>query len=487
MAPRTRREVIKDGKIVEEFGTKNTNPYPLKNENIAGFSGVKDNTYANVIRRDGTIEVYRQDLVGQTLVGSYSPSSIPRSNGDGVWTHNPLAYPLTPFLGVVDKSEEEYFSNVETHRTVMRQAAKVVEKDLSAIKNDQNEIVYGSFSRLPLVNNIVFGYELSEEDLNSRVVQDSRDTLAGTVEIGEIPTINIEGKGRAEYGNYYYPLALATDDTGQDRIKFSMRVPSGTQVDSRLFASQKVFQRKLSNIIGSVTLPIQPVISDRNTVDFAGLTLNAVDAALAGTAYSLADSENVEQLFERGGAALRGVQQALLNADTGVQEGLKVFLAQQAAGVQGLLSRTTGAVLNPNLELLFRGPQLRPFSFSFTLSPRNREEAIQTRNIIRFFKQGMSVKTTASNIFLKSPNVFDINYQTFDGKGKQITHPSINLIKTCALVDCGVEYTPDGSYMTFNDPERTMTSYKINLQFSELDPVYDTDYDVHPEENFIGF
>ena len=192
-------------------------------------------------------------------------------------------------------------------------------------------------------------------------------------------------------------------------------------------------------------------------------------------------------MFERGGAALRGVQQALLNADTGVQEGLKVFLAQQAAGVQGLLSRTTGAVLNPNLELLFRGPQLRPFSFSFTLSPRNREEAIQTRNIIRFFKQGMSVKTTASNIFLKSPNVFDINYQTFDGEGKQITHPSINLIKTCALVDCGVEYTPDGSYMTFNDPERTMTSYKINLQFSELDPVYDTDYDVHPEENFIGF
>ena len=480
MAPR--REVIKDGKIVEEFGTKNTNAYPLKNENIAGFSGVKNNTYANVIKRDGTIEVYRQDLVGETLVGSYSP--------DGVWTHNPLAYPLTPFLGVVDKSEEEYFSSSETRKEVRGHAAEVVEKDILAIKNDQNEIVYGTESRSPLVQNIVFGTELSEEDLNSLVVQDSRDTLAGTVEVGEIPTINIEGIGRRpnDYGNYYYPLALAKDDTGQDRIKFLMRVPSGTQVDSELFKNQKVFQRKLStNIIGSVTLPIQPIISDRNTVDFSGLTLNAVDAALAGAAYRLADSANVEELFKRGGAALRGVQETLLNADTGVQEGLKVFLAQQAAGVQGLLSRTTGAVLNPNLELLFRGPQLRPFSFSFTLSPRNRDEAVATRNIIRFFKQGMSVKTTASNVFLKSPHVFDIKYQTFDGEGKQITHPSINLIKTCALVDCGVEYTPDGSYMTFNDEERTMTSYKINLQFSELDPVYDKDYNDYPEENFIGF
>lgn len=478
MAPRTEIKNA-DGEVVEEFGSKTTNKFEPKDNTRPGFSGVKGERYAPVIKSDGTIEIYRQGLVFQTLVGSYSP--------DGVWEHNPAAQSVNDITLETDTREEEYFSNLVTRKEIKNQAKIVVNNSLAQIKNTDGSDLYGPLARPPLVNNIVDGTALSDEDLSELQTEDSRNTLAGSVEVGEIPTINIEGKGRPEYGNYYYPLALATDDTGQDRIKFSMRVPSGTQVDSQLFASQKVFQRKLSDIIGSVTLPIQPVISDRNTVDFAGLTLNAVDAALAGTAYSLADSENVEQLFERGGAALRGVQQTLLNAETGVQEGLKVFLAQQAAGVQGLLSRTTGAVLNPNLELLFRGPQLRPFSFSFTLSPRNREEAIQTRNIIRFFKQGMSVKTTASNIFLKSPNVFDINYQTFDGEGKQITHPSINLIKTCALVDCGVEYTPDGSYMTFNDPERTMTSYKINLQFSELDPVYDKDYNDYPEENFIGF
>ena len=476
MAPKI-KALDANGNVITQFGGTEENFFFTK-PGRPGYSDTDTNRYTTIVKNDGTREVYSREratslptIPGPALkIGSYSP--------DGTFTKT----------GNTSAGELEYFNNSESRKEIKNHAIIVVRKDLSDIEvGDPPTQRYSTQEREYMSQNIVDDTNFDPDYLEALGQEADRTTLAGTVEIEELPTINIKGEGRPDYGNYYYPLALAKDNTGQDRIKFSMRVPSGTQVDTNLFASQKVFQRKLSDIIGSVTLPIQPVISDSNTVDFAGLTLNAVDAAVAGAAYNLASSADVEELFERGGAALRGVQQTLLNADTGVQEGLKVFLAQQAAGVQGLLSRTTGAVLNPNLELLFRGPQLRPFSFSFTLSPRNREEAIQTRNIIRFFKQGMSVKTTASNVFLKSPNVFDINYQTFDGEGNQITHPSINLIKTCALVDCGVEYTPDGSYMTFNDPERTMTSYRINLQFSELDPVYDTDYDAHPEENFIGF
>ena len=61
-----------------------------------------------------------------------------------------------------------------------------------------------------------------------------------------------------------------------------------------------------------------------------------------------------------------------------------------------------------------------------------------------------------------------------------------NKIKTCALINCSVNYTPDGSYMTFNDSLRTMTSYEISLQFSELEPVYESDYkDIADDE--IGY
>ena len=88
----------------------------------------------------------------------------------------------------------------------------------------------------------------------------------------------------------------------------------------------------------------------------------------------------------------------------------------------------------------------------------------------------MSVRTTGSNVFLKSPFVFDIEYKAYGDDGKLVDHPSINRIKTCALLSCDVDYTPDGSYMTFNDSNRTMTSYKMSLRFSEIEPIYSTDY-----------
>jgi hypothetical protein len=121
------------------------------------------------------------------------------------------------------------------------------------------------------------------------------------------------------------------------------------------------------------------------------------------------------------------------------------------------------------------------------MSPRDATEAIQVKNIIRFFKQNMAVKKGRSAIFLKSPNVFDISYQTYDDQGKPVqNHPSIGRIKTCALMGCSVDYAPDNTYMTFNDPDRTMTSYQMTLRFSELDPIYESDYS-ELSDNEIGY
>ena len=92
----------------------------------------------------------------------------------------------------------------------------------------------------------------------------------------------------------------------------------------------------------------------------------------------------------------------------------------------------------------------------------------QVRKIIRFFKQGMSVKTSSSNVFLKAPNIFKIQYQTFNTNGDLIDHfiPLSISLKTCALKSCDVQYTPDGTYMTYDDPFRTMTSYQLSSYHS---------------------
>ena len=304
--------------------------------------------------------------------------------------------------------------------------------------------------------------------------------------------IEIKGDRRKKYGNYYYPEDLSSNR--QDRIRFTQKYTKGTVIQSTIKSGTKNFQRKEEKIKGSVTLPIVTGIEDTNQVDWQGARLNPIQALGASGALGLfqdiAGGETIDNAFTKAASAVGEIKNELIAGAGGdIRNAINVYLAGKAVGAQGLLSRTTGAVLNPNLEMLFGGPSLRSFAFSFLLSPRDADEADQVRKIIRFFKQGMSVKTTASNTFLKSPNVFDIQYQTFNTQGQEIVHPSINIIKTCALQSCNVRYTPNNSYMTYEDPYRTMTAYQMTLSFGELDPIYDSDYDEldNNDDQVIGY
>ena len=94
----------------------------------------------------------------------------------------------------------------------------------------------------------------------------------------------------------------------------------------------------------------------------------------------------------------------------------------------------------------------------------------------------MAVQRESTGLFLKAPYVFGIQYQK--GVSDQ-DHPSIGKIKDCALQSCVVDYTPLGSYMTFNDEKATMVSYNISLQFQEIIPIYWDEY--LDNQNDIGF
>jgi hypothetical protein len=50
----------------------------------------------------------------------------------------------------------------------------------------------------------------------------------------------------------------------------------------------------------------------------------------------------------------------------------------------------------------------------------------------------------------------------------------MNKIKYCALQNFSVDYTPLGSYTTYEDG--TMVAYSLSMQFQELVPIYDKDY-----------
>ena len=234
-----------------------------------------------------------------------------------------------------------------------------------------------------------------------------------------------------------------------------------------------------SRSIGSVTLPIPSGISDQNQADWGSQSMTAMDIFKADMAISTlnaaANNTGAGKAFADTGKSyldfLRGqgdaVNRAVVNS-----------FAAAAAGVEGqqLLARTTGMVMNPNMELLFKGPTLRPFSFKFTLSPRDETEAKVIIGIIRFFKQGMAPIRSKSNLFLKTPHTFQLRYLHRGEKedGGTGLHFKLNNFKECALQSFGVNYTPTGNYSTYQDG--TMVSYEITMGFSELEPVFNDDY-----------
>ena len=235
--------------------------------------------------------------------------------------------------------------------------------------------------------------------------------------------------------------------------------------------------------VGRVFLPMQPGLSESNNVNWGNGEVNPIEAAMFGVAKGgITGLGNAKSLDEAKDAAKDMMGDAFGKAKSilGGIEGsdIAAYFAGQAIGNNTLFTRATGKVLNPNLELLFTGPQLRAFNYQFRFTPREAREAREVKGIIKFFKKNMAPIRGKGRLFLKTPNVFKLKYIFKNGR----QHPFLNKIKICALQNMTVDYTPDGSYMTYDDG--SMTSYNVNMTFGELNPIYAEDFD---NSNDMGF
>lgn len=283
-----------------------------------------------------------------------------------------------------------------------------------------------------------------------------------------------------------YPLNI--ENNGQDYIKFSgiNYVPQRRTSNSYVLERSPVQGTDTKDILATIYLPIQPTIMDNNTVTWGEEKFGILEMIGSGISLDAMNGASISDLIDRFTDTV--TSNGTISSE--IVDGIKASLAQKAIGSNNnLLSRLTGAVTNPNLTLLFNSPDLRSFNFNFKLSPRSIDEGKIVRQIIRTFKELMAVQRTAGNLFLEAPCVFDIEYiRGIDlinsrDKNPYDIHPSLNRIKTCALRNFSVNYTPSGSYMTYTDKEGTMTSYDLTMSFTELDPVYYDDYYTNEQTN----
>ena len=287
--------------------------------------------------------------------------------------------------------------------------------------------------------------------------------------------------------NLYYPEKYKQYE--QDYIKFQIleykpRIFNENNLARKeRYKNEKGETKKDKFIKSTIILPIQGGISDSNTVNWNGDPMNAIEQA---TAFASLMSMNSTDLKSDSGTMIDAIGNLVKSesSNKAIKSYIQSYLARMASNSgSNFFGRAFGAILNPNLELLFQTPELRSFGLRFDLTPRTEEEAIQVKQIIRVFKQTMAPRKGVADIFLKTPMIFDITYM--NGKQKS-EHTSINKIKTCALKMFNVNYTPNNQYMTYDDMAATMTGYSLEMQFQELEPVFYDDYIGMPYQE-IGY
>lgn len=253
-------------------------------------------------------------------------------------------------------------------------------------------------------------------------------------------------------------------------------VPSGFSGGS---ISLPEADKRITSSNGTVFLPMQPGISESNSVGWGQDQLNALQIAGAGIAGNAIRNFGTGRFSEGFDDMVNDLVSSIKNLGGDVsRDAIVSYFAGQAVGAN-IFTRGTGQVLNPNLELLFSGPNLRTFNYSYRFTPRDDDEAREIKQIIKFFKKNMAPKKSNNSVFLETPNVFRLKYIYANGD----QHPFLNKIKVCALTGFSVDYTPDGSYMTYQDG--SMTSYNVSMQFNELDPIYANDYE--EDTNDMGY
>lgn len=341
------------------------------------------------------------------------------------------------------------------------------------------------------------GFKLSQQGINltssgQSSLESANSSLSGA---GALASPKAPMGGRKTPSSVLrYPQAKLTNLDDYVEIKIIQYQRQPIQTGARNFkivdATKQIRTSRLRTILKTILLPMpKEVPQDTNQVTWGGETLNPLEAYGAGALQNILRSRNIlAQTKEE-------LQKALATAEAGIVSGNaqdivnQVIISQLLGGFgsnvssSSLLSRSTGQILNPNLELLFQNVNLRAFPFTFDLIPRDSNESQVVKDIIRTFKQSMTAKTrSASNgpgvgLFVSAPDVFEISYKS---GGRD--HPFLNRFKPCALTNMSVNYAASGSYATY--PDATPVHMVMQLVFSELNPIYNEDY--NDDEGKIG-
>tara|TARA_B100001989_G_scaffold97267_1_gene67862 strand:- start:680 stop:2098 length:1419 start_codon:yes stop_codon:yes gene_type:complete len=271
----------------------------------------------------------------------------------------------------------------------------------------------------------------------------------------------------------------------------------------------------------NIMLPMPQDLSNEFQAQWQGkqftATGRAAVAALGAGNFSFA-SKVVENIAGNAKALQTALNTSVLNSIPGVGGNLSF---------NDVSGSTRGIVINPNAELLYDSPEMREIGMIFKLVAQNEEESKDIRRICQLFRYsslprwgggGLQNDTlsddTVVNIFSGEGKIVGSNDWTSndkpgnrDRKGQfDVTsednwirvpdlckftfmrgdepHPYIPQFKPCAIQAVEVNYTPDGTYATYQGGAPVAVELKLN--FMETKIIYANEVNTNREPG-VGF
>lgn len=143
------------------------------------------------------------------------------------------------------------------------------------------------------------------------------------------------------------------------------------------------------------------------------------------------------------------------------------------AGVSSIVEQFAGAAPNPNLSQTFKGVEMREHTFSWTFSPRTKDESYKILEIVKKIRNLMLPQTVLQNnaSLLKYPHIVEIEtkphqYYTF---------------KRCVISGFNVNYSPNG-IPSFFEGTKLPVFYSITMNLKEIEYFLSDDQNKNGED-----
>ena len=313
-------------------------------------------------------------------------------------------------------------------------------------------------------------------------------------------------KLRKDTGWKQYVEGLTKEGLQDDQYRDELIENTTTAATYELYRASE--QLELYNY--NIMLPMPQDLSNEFQAQWQGkqftATGRAAVAALGAGNFSFAN-EVVKNIAGNAKALQTALNTAVLNSIPGVGGNLSF---------NDVSGSTRGIVINPNAELLYDSPEMREIGMIFKLVAQNEQESRNIRKICQLFRYSslprwggegaqydVSPDGTIVNIFSGEAKVTGTNAGGFandkvgnrDKDGQfDITgednwirvpdlckftfmrgdepHPYIPQFKPCAIQAVEVNYTPDGTYATYQGVDGAPVAVELRVNFMETKIIY---------------